>query len=124
MSLLLNRRLIMATEDFCIKSEINQKEVKRVSSDIKQEEDDLENQRIELQNDHQANDWDEICTKINSQSSTADNGSKQSKEVVCTLCMFKAYRKNHLVLHIKNGHSDIRQVLHLLSSNYNKEFTK
>ena len=97
----------MDTETFWINSEINEQEIKGDSIDIKQEEDPLETQIIELQNNHQANDWDERCTQINSQSSTADSSSKQlkSKEFVCTMCIFKAYRKNHLVPHIKNAHS-------------------
>ena len=97
----------MDTEFFWIKSEINEQEIKGDLSDIKQEEDPLENQIIELQNDHQASDWDKRCTNINS---TADNSSKQlkSKEFVCSICIFRAYRKNHLVQHIKNVHSDIR----------------
>ena len=84
--------------------------IKGDSSDIKQEEDPLEKQIIELQNDHKANDCDERCTKINNQSSTADDSSKQrmSKEFVCTMCIFKAYSKNHPILHIKNVQSDIR----------------
>ena len=104
MYLIFRKNSKLDTETFWIKSEIHEQEIKGDSSGIKQEEDPLENQIIELQNDHQASDWDERCTKENSQSSTADKSSKQlkSKEFFCTMCIFKAYSKNHPILHIKN----------------------
>ena len=106
----------MDTETFWINSEINQQEIKGDSSDIKQEEDLLENQIIELQNDHQASDWDERCTKENSQSSTADNSSKQlrSKNAhsdirhKCNICNHQATTKSALNKHKGYIHDGLR----------------